>query len=173
MYHVGGRRLALGCLDRRHLGLISFNVVHTMIRFLLSTLAICIGLTGVFGLANLAWLAPDGFLHVDGVAQFGRPLLMATSLLCGIYFKAIYDELQSTNTEYVRIVLVMKRSFRSRRFWAALMVSPIVLLSFLPSVDAITSNVLLALVCFENGFFFRSIFEKRAQVQTHAQAKNG
>jgi hypothetical protein len=99
---------------------------------------------------------------------------MATSLLCGVYFKAVYDELQSTSTEYVRILSVIRRSFRSRRFWAALTVSPIVLLSFLPSVDAITSNVLLALVCFENGFFFRSIFDKREQVQSHAQeAKNG
>lgn len=142
-----------------------------MIRIVLSTVGICVGLTLLFGVANFLWLVPHGFSDYQGVTDFGRPLLMSASLLLGIYFKALYDELQSTSSDRIEISSVLKRSWRSRQFWMALTVSPIVLLSFLPSVDAITSNVLLALVCFENGFFFRSIFNKREQVHTDAHSE--
>lgn len=132
-----------------------------MTRTALYTLGLWAVLAALFSAATLLMLSPHGFTGLADLAAYGRPALMAAALLSGIYFQAVYDELRRSRKRQVSIADVLRRSFRSRQFWMALTVSPIVLLSFLPAVDAITSDVLLALVCFEHGFFFRSILARR------------
>jgi hypothetical protein len=106
--------------------------------------------------------------NVDGLyANWQMYLLAYAAMICGMLGQYLYDWLSRPASGRI--------PFDWRNFVAPLLVSPII---FVPLFGTLTSdpgaekaNLMIFLVAFENGFFFKSYFDQRAKAD-HSAAAN-
>ncbi len=131
--------------------------------FAVGVLGVCaFALTVVFGLYD-ALLTPEGFSGAPEDTDWVQAVLLAIGTLFGISARALFEEVQKSDTDVVAIRDSLRDAFRSRTFLTAVLVSPIVILSFYGAIDSVESHSLVSLLAFENGFFFRTVFERMAK----------
>ena len=88
-----------------------------------------------------------------------RDVIMAAGTLIGVVFRGVYDELERRKGPKVRIGAAVRGASTSRSFWMAILLSPILLVGFRSSLAEMTNLFLLAVLSYQNGFFFRSVLK--------------
>ncbi len=125
--------------------------------------SICVIYTGVFIYSSESSIG-FGFNKPDEAAKrpdILRALLLAVFTLIGILAKILYDELDKTPDENFHILKTIQKAMNSRHSWMAIITSPIIILAFYKTISTIDSYVLISLMSFQNGFFFKSILNKK------------
>jgi hypothetical protein len=121
--------------------------------------------------AVAAWMCcqPHGFRtasDADLMRLVARPCLVAVFGVVGIVSRSVFDRLQAHPDKPVRLGRVLRETARSKQFYLALLISPIVIITFYGTLERIQSLGLLAVLSYQNGFFFHAIFDRRkAEVQ--------
>lgn len=119
-------------------------------------------LAGVFVWLNLAYFTPYPFGEAPtGIdpAVYVRPLIISVATIGGVLFRTLYDELNQSTDHRVKIFQILRWSLSSRAFWVAITISPVIIATFYSSLEQIQGSSLIALVSYQNGFFFRSVLE--------------
>jgi hypothetical protein len=92
-----------------------------------------------------------------------RSALIVAMTLGGILSKNIYDQISGITDQPVSILKVLASLYQQGRLWISVIVCPLVVLGFYDSVVQMKSMTLLALFCYQNGFFFESIINGLAE----------
>lgn len=126
-------------------------------------LASVVALIGIFASARM--LLPEfyGFDPATTGSILLRASIVAVGTMAGILSKAIYEELQKATDDDFDLGAVLLGAVTTRRFVIALVVAPIVILAFLKALDDISSHLLVGLMAYQNGFFFRTVIEGGGQ----------
>jgi hypothetical protein len=98
--------------------------------------------------------------NVEGLyANWPMYLLAYVAMLCGMLSQYLYDWLSKSASDRTR--------FDWRNFVAPVLVSPIIFVPLFGTLNseeaAEKANLMIFLVAFENGFFFKSYFDQRAK----------
>ena len=132
--------------------------MQALLLVLLGTLSLMIVFIGVhYNFNSLGNLNPSTIDY----SFFLKPFLLSFGTIFGILFRTLSEVLERQETDHVRLRLLFSKGVKSRNFWLATFISPVIILSMYPSIDSIDNNLLVALISYENGFFFRVIVEKR------------
>lgn len=116
----------------------------------------------VFVWRELALNDARGFFDIGtDPAVLVRPVVLSVATIFGILSRVIYEALVQWPKKSVVIGSVLGRSLRSKEFWLALLVSPVIILAFYQSMRTLDSLMLVALVGYENGFFFHSVLSAK------------
>ncbi len=92
---------------------------------------------------------------------FLKPILLTLGTILGILFRTLSEALERQETDDVNLKSLISKGVQSRSFWLASFASPVVILSMYPSIESIDNYVLVTLIAYENGFFFRVVVENR------------
>jgi len=144
--------------------MLRFNIkkIKAILSVVLFIFIIIFGLAIIFYFVDIYYFSPHGFFKQEvELYQIKKPLLLSFFTLFGIISRILYNEIEIQNDEYINIFELLHNAFKSKEFWKALLVSPIILIGFYKTIDSINSNSLISLMAFENGFFFNSVIETR------------
>lgn len=89
-----------------------------------------------------------------------RNIIAAVSVILGMFSQVLTTGLQNEKGVEVDIGLHLRMIFKRRDFWLAALISPIVVAFALQATAQQSSLMLVGLLAFQNGFFFRSILDK-------------
>ncbi|WP_143451353.1 hypothetical protein [Janthinobacterium sp. 13] len=85
--------------------------------------------------------------------------IAAISVFFGMLSQVLTIQLHNEKGAEVDIVLHLGKVFKSRDFWLAAIISPMVVAVALQATAQQSSLLLVGLIAFQNGFFFRSILK--------------
>lgn len=102
-------------------------------------------------------------------SDISKIILLSVFTVLGILAKIIYDEIEKASDDGFQIGRIIQKAVNSRQAWLALVTCPIIIFSFYKTINDVDSRPLLSLMSFQNGFFFKSVFNKKDNNQT-AQA---
>jgi len=115
-------------------------------------------LTGIFFLLKIKFSYGFGYTSSTALlVALKRAIVLSFFTILGILFRLFYDDLKNIKREKIRITNVIRRSINTRATWMAIIISPVIIITFFKSLESISSDALVALIAYQNGFFFRSI----------------
>lgn len=90
-----------------------------------------------------------------------KPFFIIIFTLLGIYSSIIYDATnkvsKSVKASESKTVIQIIKSIRATEVLKGFLVAPLVLLAFYSSVEQINNIILVMLISYQNGFFWKSI----------------
>lgn len=115
----------------------------------------------LFSYLEIKALNLNGFLDTfDEWNEFViKPFIISISTLLGILSKYVYDEIEKVSEEKFSIKAVLKKSKTKKSFWLSIIICPAVIGAFYQSISEINSNILIGIIAYQNGFFFKSLFK--------------
>lgn len=136
-----------------------------MFFFILIIFSILTVLTLGFGAIKFFFFFPMGFESFLDISFLARPFSISTGTLAGLFSKSFLNEIEIAKEDTLSVKKTLLGTFRSRSFWISLTISPLIILGFYGNLEEITSLTLLWLLAYENGFFFRSVFDHQISIK--------
>lgn len=132
------------------------------IKYFLSVILITIVYFIIYSYRELNSIPGFGFDKngFDILEKLIRPIVLSVSTIIGILSKITYDLIRETKEKEFSITKVFKNAISSKQAWLAIILCPIIILSFYTSIEQIRNNALVAIMAYQNGFFFKSILKK-------------
>lgn len=118
----------------------------------------------VFGYTGLRGQDTSNFTSsIDDIYKLAvKPVFFAFFTIVGIFSKVILEEIRShkkaAGEKNISISSVLNKGCFSKTFLYTILACPLIALTFYPTLNEISSNSLLGLLSYQNGFFFRSVF---------------
>lgn len=130
---------------------------------------VLLGYAAIFMYRNVLLNPTFGFSN-DPAASLGttRAILLSVFTVLGILAKIIYDEIDKSSDDGFSMLKVVQKAVNSRQAWMALITCPVVILAFYKSLNDVQNISLICLLSFQNGFFFKSVFNKKDQKPAEA-----
>jgi len=100
----------------------------------------------------------SGFQSFDTSNATKRASILATSCVIGILSKFIFDRLSKLYKTKVSFIGSLTNAFKA--IVIAMIVSPIIIVGLYGLLEKIEDTILLALIAYQNGFFFQSVLGK-------------
>jgi len=138
---------------------LSRRTIIVILIFALSLALISIFFYIIYLINNSQHGLVDGAINKHN--QLIKGCLISFATLLGIVSRIIYNKINTIKEESINIITILFESLKSKEFWIAILISPIIIGAFLKTLDSINSYPLLMLISYENGFFFKTIFEKK------------
>jgi hypothetical protein len=111
----------------------------------------------LFAYWELALFTPAPFAE-SGYYNVAKPVLLAGCSLLGIFSKSTFDALsQRRNWGHATSALV--EALAPSNLLRAIIVCPIVIISFYQSIQQIGDFLLIGLIAYQNGFFFETVLK--------------
>lgn len=98
--------------------------------------------------------------EINLIETFLRPFLLGLFTIIGILSKIAFDMIEKADEKKFNILEIIKKTINSKNAWIAIIVCPVIIISFFSSIQEIESNPLVSLMAYQNGFFFNSILNK-------------
>jgi hypothetical protein len=131
---------------------------------LLATVLVAIGsfllLAMLFAYVQFAYYSPAGFQNVD-TGDITKPVVLSAFSLLGIFSKGALGAVMQTR-ERGTVLTLLATALSPKNLVRAIVVCPLVILSLYHSLQQIGDTVLVALIAYQNGFFFESILHSGA-----------
>lgn len=118
-------------------------------------------MTSCLFIYQVYYISPMGFSDVTLMNDLLNPLLFSFFTIVGIISRIIYNNIDNHKSKKINILKILKESLEKKEIWLAILVSPIIIASFYTALSQIDNLMLLSLMSYENGFFFKTIFEKK------------
>lgn len=101
------------------------------------------------------------FSDVFYYKELTRGSLIAFFTILGIFLSSFNSRMESSNDEFPPIVATIIQTIKSKSFIISLCSCPIVILFFYRVIQNIDDYLLISLIAFENGYFCKSIVNKK------------
>lgn len=118
-----------------------------------------VAIAAAFTYVDLVYFTPKGAFESDaGLPK--KPIVLALACLLGIFSKALYDQLQQLppTAKYGEIA---RGALAPRRVLGSLIVCPVIVVSFYSTLSAVSDLLMIALLSYQNGFFFQSVLSAK------------
>jgi hypothetical protein len=119
----------------------------------------------LFAYWQIAYYTPAGFQGTGHATAITKPLVLSACSLLGIFSKSILDAVSQHKSRRDR--LVFTDVFNLRSLLRAIVVCPVVIISFYQSIQAISDLMLVGLIAYQNGFFFETVLQDREHTRNH------
>jgi hypothetical protein len=126
---------------------------------LLVTILVAVGafvaLAVLFSYVQIAYYTPAGFNGAES-SDITRPILLSAFSLLGILSKGVLGVMLRPQARQGGLGLIAS-ALSPEKIIRAIVVCPLVILSLYHSLQQITDIILVALIAYQNGFFFEAI----------------
>ena len=135
-----------------------------------NTLKILVAFTLAFigsAASLLSFDTANGFSTISLIAQIVADmfflLTVALTMLLGMFANSVHSKIKSLppGSDQIELNEVLGDSLRSSGFWLAIIISPIVFATVYLLVREQPDPVVSYLLAFENGFFWKAVFDAR------------
>ncbi len=103
-----------------------------------------------------------GFKETDSdllFEYFLKPSIIGLFTVIGIFSKILFDEVEKSRKYRFSFKRIFRESASSRSLWIVILACPIVILAIYQSVEEIENLLLIGLLSYQNGFFFKTIIK--------------
>ena len=89
-----------------------------------------------------------------------KPILIFFVMIAGMIANQAYTLIQAEKKNTVSIRNILDQTFQGKKFWTAILISPLIFAYFFSSIDGLTKELPCYLLGFQNGFFWHTVFSK-------------
>jgi hypothetical protein len=88
-----------------------------------------------------------------------KPMLLAVFTVMGVISRVVFNRLEKSKQQKIKIMAVLRSALASPQLWMAVIVSPLIMGMYYKYMVEIESYVFIAMMSYQNGFFFQTVFE--------------